>query len=136
MEPVGVCPTAGLAPARALAASLAESCGYWWSRFKARRVLDAPSSTRGARGTVIAGLVGTAVFVPSAITGFGRTYDCRAWLEANPQYAPQPAPSTSSSLLVPARGCPSQGDAPLLCSSRASRDSSALVRNAPSGGAP
>ena len=87
-------------------------------------------------GTVIAGLVGTAVFVPSAITGFGRTYDCRAWLEANPQYAPQPAPSTSSSLLVPARGCPSQGDAPLLCSSRASRDSSALVRNAPSGGAP
>ena len=87
-------------------------------------------------GTVIAGLVATAVFVPSAVTGFGRTYDCRAWLQANPQYAPQPAPSTSSSLLVPVPGCPSQGDAPLVCSSRASWESSALVLNAPSGGGP
>ena len=97
-------------------------------------------------GLVVAGGVGTLVFVPSAIVGFMRTADCRAWLQANPQYAPPPSPpppspppppaETSSSLLVPVRTCPIQGDAPLLCSSRASWESSALVLNASSGGAP
>src|SRR5512143_1454819 len=89
-------------------------------------------------GAIVGGAVGTAAFVPSAITGFNRTADCRAWLQANPQYAPPPPPpaETSSSLLVPARRCPSQGDAPLRCSARASWESSALVLDAPSGGSP
>ena len=87
-------------------------------------------------GAIIAGGVGTLVFVPSAIVGYNRTADCRAWLQANPEYVPQPAPSTSSSLLVPTHTCPSRGDAPLLCSSGASRESSALVLKASSGGRP
>ncbi len=58
-----------------------------------------------------------------AIVGFN-TADCRAWLQANAQRAPQPAPS---SLLVPAPRCPIRGDTPLLCSSGASSESSALV---------
>lgn len=91
-------------------------------------------------GAMALGGIGTAVFVPSAITGFNRTADCRAWLQANPQYAPPlppppPPAETSSSLLVPARGCPSRGDAPLLCSSRASWETSALVLEVPSRGA-
>ena len=95
----------------------------------------------GGGAALIAGGVGTLIFTPSAITGFGRTADCRAWLQANPQYAPPPPPppptaETSSSLFVPERRCSSQGDAPLLCSSRASWESSTLVLNAPSGGAP
>ena len=68
-------------------------------------------------GALIVAVPLVAVFTPSAIVGFNRTADCRAWLQENPQYAPQPAPSTSSSLLVPARTCAVQGDAPLLCSS-------------------
>ena len=81
-------------------------------------------------GAIVAGGVGTLVFVPSAIVGFMRTADCRAWLQANPQSTPPPPPppaETSSSLLVPVRRCPSQGDAPLRCSSGASWESSALV---------
>ena len=58
-----------------------------------------------------------ALFTSSAIVGFNQTADCRAWLQANPQHAPQPAPSRSSLLLVPAPTCPIQGDIPLLCSS-------------------
>ena len=87
-------------------------------------------------GLAVAGGVGTLVFIPSAIVGYSRTADCRAWLQANPQYAPPPPAETSSSLFAPVRTCPIQGDAPLLCSSRASRESSALVLDAPSGGAP
>jgi hypothetical protein len=76
-------------------------------------------------GLALGGLVGSAVFIPSAVTGYGRTADCRAWLAANPQFAPQPppepGPSSPSSFLVPAARCPSRGDAPLLCLSDASR---------------
>ena len=78
-------------------------------------------------GAIIAGGVGTLLFVPSAITGYGRTADCRAWLQANPQYAGQPPPSNPSPPLVPARRCPGQGDAPLLCPSEPSWESNALV---------
>jgi hypothetical protein len=63
-------------------------------------------------GAMVAGGIGTLVFTPSAIVGFNRTADCRAWVEANPQYAPPPVSSEQpSSLLcrhaaVPRRGCP------------------------------
>jgi hypothetical protein len=79
----------------------------------------------GGVGAIILGGIGTTVFTISVVNGYGRTADCRAWLEANPQYTPQPA--TSSSLLVPAGRCHPRGDAPLLCSSTVSWESSAVV---------
>jgi hypothetical protein len=103
------------------------NCGGWFCGF---------DEEVGGAGAMLIGGIGTVIFTPSAIVGYMRTADCRAWLQANPHYAPQPTPSTSSSLLVPARRCPSQGDAPLRCSSPASWQSSALVLDAPSGGEP
>ena len=80
-------------------------------------------------GAFAVGVPVTAIFIPSAIIGFNRTAACRAWLEANPQYAPPPSPSTptSSLLQVPTQGCPTSGDAPRICSSAASWRSSAVV---------
>ena len=78
-------------------------------------------------GAMVAGGIGTLVFVPSAIVGYNRTADCRAWLEANPQYAPEPAPPTPSSFLVPARRCPAAGDAPRICPAAPPLESSVFV---------
>ena len=81
----------------------------------------------GGGGALILGGIGTLIFVPSAIVGYTRAADCRAWLEATPRYTPPPAPPASSSLLVPARPCLTGGDAPRMCSSAASWESSATV---------
>ena len=81
-------------------------------------------------GAIIAGGIGTLLFVPSAITGYNRTADCRASLQTNPQDAPQPPPSNPYSPLMPARRCPALGDAPVLCPSEGSSESSALVLDA------
>ena len=94
----------------------------------------------GGAGAMLIGGIGTVIFTPSAIVGYMRTSDCRAWLEANPQYAPPPSPSTpqSSSLLVPPQGCPTLGDVPRMCSSTAPWGPSAVVLGdvTPRGGAP
>ncbi len=79
----------------------------------------------GGGGALILGGIGTLIFVPSAIVGYNRAASCRAWLQANPQYAPPPAPPEASSLLVPSRPCLTGGDAPRLCASAASWESSA-----------
>jgi hypothetical protein len=99
----------------------------------------APQSCRGTwtcgwaegftgAGLVLGGLVGTAIFTPSAIVGYMRTADCRASLGLEP---PKPASSPmpeSSFLLAPQRGCPQAGDVPRLCSSAASWRSTVLAR--------
>jgi hypothetical protein len=71
-------------------------------------------------GILVLGGIGTLVFVPSAITGYERTADCRGWLERNPEPAPHPhpparQPERSSSVLETAPACPSRGDAPVIC---------------------
>ena len=70
-------------------------------------------------GMLVLGGIGTLVFVPSAITGYSRTADCRAWLEENSTHAPPrppgPGQSHGSWLLVPPPQCSRRGDAPLLC---------------------
>jgi hypothetical protein len=83
----------------------------------------------GGGAAMIAGGVGTLIFTPSAIVGFNRTSDCRAWLAANPQSAPSPSPNPpqSSLLLVPAQRCPTSGDVPRICSAPAPWGPGAVV---------
>ncbi len=83
------------------------SGGEWFCGF---------SEQVGGGGAMVIGGITTLIFTPSAIVGYMRTADCRAWLEANPQYAPPPAPPESSTLAVSLPGCAAPGDAPRVCS--------------------
>ena len=84
-------------------------------------------------GLIAGGAIGTAIFVPSAIVGYNRTADCRAWLKANPQYVPAVEPPSAPlreaapSSLVPATSCPPDRDAPRVCALTTSRQSSMLA---------
>ena len=83
-------------------------------------------------GGALLGVVGAAVFIPSAIVGFNRTAACRASLEAKPQQPASPSPPQSSLLLVPPHGCPTAGGAPRMCSSAPPWGPSAvLLKEAP-----
>jgi hypothetical protein len=78
-------------------------------------------------GLMVAGGIGALLFGTSAIVGYGRTSDCRAWLESEARNAAPPAAQTPSSFLVPARRCPTEGDAPRLCQAEATWESGAVV---------
>jgi len=67
-------------------------------------------------GLALGGIVGTAIFTPSAIVGYMRTADCRASLEPKPQQPASTPLPPSSFLLVPRGGCRTVGDAPRSCS--------------------
>ena len=97
-----------------------QGCGGWFCGF---------GEQVGGGGAMVAGVLGTLIFTPSAIVGFNRTAACRAWLETNPQYAPplSPSPPESSLLVGPPQGCPTPGDAPRICSSAASWRPRAVV---------
>jgi|GEM_PF-2598924 len=98
-----------------------QGCGHEWFCGFGNQV--------GGGGLMVIGGLGILLFTPSAIVGFNRTADCRAWLAANPQYAPPPSPSSpeSSLLLVPAQGCPTAGDVPRVCSAAAPWGPSAVA---------
>jgi len=96
-----------------------QGCGGWFCGF---------GEEISGGGAMVAGALGTLIFTPSAIVGFNRTAACRAWLEANPQYAPPPSPNPpeSSLFVMPPPGCPT-GDAPRICRSAGAGRPSAVV---------
>jgi hypothetical protein len=67
----------------------------------------------GWTGIIAGGLTST-LFIASAVTGYGRTADCRAAKEASARLPPPTASVPPS--FVPLEGCGSVGDVPRVCS--------------------
>ena len=71
----------------------------------------------GWTGIIAGGLTST-LFIASAVTGYGRTADCRAAIEASAR--PPPPRASVPPSFVPLEGCGPVGDVPRVCSSVAS----------------
>jgi len=78
-------------------------------------------------GLMVVGGIGALFFATSAIVGYSRTADCRAWLESEVRTAELPATPTPASFLAPSLRCPTKRDVPRLCLGEAAWDSRVVV---------